>query len=393
MNDLPTPSPHGYQLPQVEELPLAPTPLPQVQKGGEEAIRLERYTTLLLVPVFALWNFWVRPIRAEPLALFRILVGVMLLASELSCLAPNLPRYLGEDGLCPGQSLDPWLKRSNRFTLLRAPVNLPLVQQQFPDALAAWSRAIDNPRVIYALFAIWMVSIALMTVGLFTRLSTLVAWMLCVSFQVRLTWLTNGGDCMFRSALFYLLLSPAGAAWSLDALWRRRPGPVHIAPWSVRLMQIQLCCVYLFTGLIKVTSGWDTDLLEKQGLWAAVQHQDWLNGEAVYWVLNDIQLARWPYCQVPVPLLVCRLLSWGTLLFEIGFPLFILFAWLRPWTLLAGLLLHLGILIHTEVGWFTPAILCWYALFLSGPLLARLTGRVAETSLLAVDAGKDKMVE
>ena len=39
---------------------------------------------------------------------------------------------------------------------------------------------------------------------------------------------------------------------------------------------------------------------------------------------------------------------------------------LRPWALLAGLAFHLGILIHTEVGWFSPATVAWYALFLSG---------------------------
>ena len=39
---------------------------------------------------------------------------------------------------------------------------------------------------------------------------------------------------------------------------------------------------------------------------------------------------------------------------------------LRPWALLAGLAFHLGILIHTEVGWFSPATAAWYALFLSG---------------------------
>jgi hypothetical protein len=39
---------------------------------------------------------------------------------------------------------------------------------------------------------------------------------------------------------------------------------------------------------------------------------------------------------------------------------------LRPWALLAGIALHLGILVHTEVGWFSPATVAWYALFLSG---------------------------
>ena len=62
---------------------------------------------------------------------------------------------------------------------------------------------------------------------------------------------------------------------------------------------------------------------------------------------------------------LCRLGSWATLVFEIGFPLAMLFRWLRtPW-LLAGVGLHLGILVTIDVGWFSQATLCWYAVFLS----------------------------
>ena len=60
---------------------------------------------------------------------------------------------------------------------------------------------------------------------------------------------------------------------------------------------------------------------------------DWLRGEAVYWVLNDAAVARWPYCRFPVPLRLCRLASWGSLFFEIGFPFFVLFRRLRRWLL------------------------------------------------------------
>ena len=41
-------------------------------------------------------------------------------------------------------------------------------------------------------------------------------------------------------------------------------------------------------------------------------------------MLNDIELNRVPYAWVAVPLWLCRMLSWGTLVFEIGFPFLVL---------------------------------------------------------------------
>lgn len=344
-----------------------------------------RRRSLLRAPV----DFWVKPIRAEPLALFRILLGTTVLLSSLFSLLPRLDLYLGKDGICPPEPLDPWLKKTGRFSLLRGPVSLPLLGHWLPekwaeavpwldgwvseDAAERWRDWGAEPAAGYAAFGAWMLSLVTLTLGWRTRLSSVVAWALATSIECRLAWLSNGGDSLLRAGLFYLMLSPAGAAWSLDALRRQRKaarrgeapaGPVLIPPWSVRLMQIQFALVYFFTGLVKLSGPYFDD----DGNFT----QDWLNGEAVYWVINDIAVARWPYAWLPVPLAVCRLLSWATLSFEIGFPLFVLFRRLRPWLLLAGVAFHLGIWVHTEVGWFSPVSLCWYALFLSGERVERV---------------------
>jgi HTTM domain len=311
----------------------------------------------------SLYEFWTRPIRAEPLALFRILIGVILLLSLLASLGPRLPLDLGPDGLCPGRATDDWVKRSGRFCLLRGPVNLPFLEELVPaQSVQEWREWCDAPAHAAWFFAVLVAAVACMTLGIGTRLSTGVAWALFISFNQRLPWVLNGGDSMMRCALFYLMFAPAGAVWSLDSVLRRRgsqgPAPVvTIPPWPVRLMQIQLAVVYLFTGVSKLSDGW--------------LGNDWINGEAVYWVLNDLSLTRWPYYWLPVPMIVCRLLSWGTLAFELGFAFVMAMpprryiAYLRSFMLLAGVALHLGILVHTEVGWFSPATLCWYVLFLS----------------------------
>jgi hypothetical protein len=321
-----------------------------------------------------LYEFWAVPLRAEPLALFRILIGATVLLSLLTSLGPRLTIDLGPNGLYPGQAVDDAARGSGRLCLLRGPANLPLVEDYLPEnCVIAWRNWCDDPEHALRLFTLLVIAVACLTVGLFTRTAAVVAWVLFVSFNHRLYYLMNGGDSIMRCALFYLLFARSGAVWSIDALLHERPaGPVLVPAWPVRLMQIQLLLMYFFTGLSKLGG-------------------DWLDGEAVYWVFNDLALARWPYHALPIPLFVCRLLSWGTLIFEIGFPFFILAARprrfvletrgrtgaggfrlaftlpaLRPWALLAGLAFHLGILIHTEVGWFSPATAAWYALFLSG---------------------------
>jgi hypothetical protein len=329
------------------------------------------------------YDFWARPLRAEPLALFRILIGATILASLLTSLGPRLSRDLGPDGLYPGQAADDWLRRGGVFCLLRGPANLPLLDELLPaEAAAAWRDWCDEPAHAVWMFGVLVAAAACLTLGLCTRTATVVAWALFVSFNQRLLYLLNGGDSMMRCALFYLMFAPSGAVWSLDRLLRDRSRtpepassaaqgtkgsePVLIPAWPVRLMQIQLALVYFFTGVAKL--GWD-----------------WIDGEAVYWVLNDFTLTRWPYHCLPVPIFVCQMLSWMTLIFEIGFSFFVAVAAphrlvvhvrrfrlavtvpaLRPWVLLVGLALHLGVLIHTEVGWFSPATVAWYALFLSG---------------------------
>jgi hypothetical protein len=384
-------------------------------------------------PFVALWRFWVRPMRAEPLAAFRITLGATILLSAAFSILGSFDLYLGENGLCPPDGLKPWLQRTNRFCLLVGPVGLPpkdlmnigplqrlrtwipyeeevskdarpadKPEEASPEgkrlaetmgvAVESWGRSAARefeawgrrPSSALLLVWIWLFVTATMTVGLFTRTSTVLCWALAVTFHHRLTWLNNGGDALFRVGLFYLMLAPAGAAWSLDALWRRaaqrrrairrgQPPPEEppplIAPWTVRLLQIQLCIVYIFTGLVKFVV--DVDSPDWHG-------NDWITGRAVYWVLNDLTLNRLPYfLYAPaIPLFLCKQLTWATLLFELYFSFFVCLRRLRPLLLLGGVLFHLGILIHTEVGFFSQVTLAFYPLFLSGPLLARWARRL-----------------
>ena len=55
--------------------------------------------------------------------------------------------------------------------------------------------------------------------------------------------------------------------------------------------------------------------------------------------------------------------TWSTLAFEIGFPVWMLIRRVRPWVLVFGVGLHLGIWALMEISWFSPAMLALYIVF------------------------------
>ncbi len=203
-------------------------------------------------PLLTFYRFWTRPIRAEGLALFRILLGSVMLLSMSTSLIGNFNLYLGPDGLCPPDSLESWLKRTNRWSLAVGLMSLPpkdavqspagrLVAGWLPGSLAAhweqlgqhWQEWARQPSSTWFLLWLWFAVCSMMTLGLFTRLATIATWILSVSFDHRLTWLTNGGDTLRagrpvlpdvrpgRSGLVARPLVAAGARKALVRTYRR----------------------------------------------------------------------------------------------------------------------------------------------------------------------------
>ncbi len=126
-----------------------------------------------------------------------------------------------------------------------------LAQTWFPPALESflWSH-------YEALVAGGVIAGTLLTIGLLTRLSTVVTLIFFLATQ----------DLWFRVSLFHndwlyypvplllLCFAPAGDAWSVDALLRRRPldrAPHHYR-WPLELCIAWLGFVYIAAGLAKV---------------------------------------------------------------------------------------------------------------------------------------------
>ncbi len=110
--------------------------------------------------------------------------------------------------------------------------------------------------------------------GWYTRLATIVLWVLVVSIEWRNPLVMGAGEILLRLLLFWAMFLPLDAWWSLDA--RRRDGP---AP-AVRLLSVptaalflQIAFVYWFAVILKSGPEWRFD------------------GTAIYYALGVDQLA------------------------------------------------------------------------------------------------------
>ncbi|PRQ08242.1 HTTM domain-containing protein [Enhygromyxa salina] len=143
----------------------------------------------------------------------------------------------------------------------------------------------SDPPFVYALFGLLFVFGTMMTIGLYTRVSTILSWLLMLQLYNYNPIYYTGGDTVMRVMMFLAMFIDWGQAYSVDA-WRARrrailagaeqiPAPKRIAVWPIRLMMIQLACIYSATGLLK--SG-----------------KTWANGTALYYALNLDHFYRVP---------------------------------------------------------------------------------------------------
>ena len=203
----------------------------------------------------------------------------------------------------------------------------------------------SSPTVLQAVYVIWLLAVILLLVGFCTKTSAVIAWVLSTSFANLNPNIDNAGDTVRGIILFYLMLCPCSAVWSIDSLlarWRGRTGPVFVSPWALRLLFVQMTLIYFMNGIYKLAG------------------PEWREGTSLYYVLSDLTLARFSYAQIDLPLWLIRFLSWSVLIWEVGFPLWVALPWTRTAALLMGVAFHLGIMLTMELGGFGPYMLTLY---------------------------------
>lgn len=289
------------------------------------------------------WDrFLFRPVSPVPIALYRILFGVLVLLNGLFLL-PDATAFFGDHGVLPlAEALR--ITGGGRINVL------------------AWLP--PGPFWLYAFFAVYLLASVCLTVGFFTRLSAAVAFVCLVSLHHRNMMVLNSADTFLRLASFYLVFSAAGRALSADRWLRIRRGveppgaPAPAAPWAQRLIQVQLAVAYL------ATVRWKLD------------GHTWVDGTAVYYATRLQEFGRFPVPYLFDHLWTVKLMTWGTLLVEFALGALVWFRDLRYPVLLAGLGLHLGLEYSMTIQLFQWVMISAYVLFVDPRDLRWLRGRL-----------------
>ncbi len=294
------------------------------------------------------WDrFWFRPARAETLCLLRVLCGWMLLYTH-AVWTLGLEDFFGPRAWLTAQAL------------AQSPESHPLAW--------SWFWWIESSKVLWTVHLAALVVLGLFMLGVWTRITSVLAFLITVAYCHRAPAATFGLDQMNAMLAMYLMLSPCGQRYSLDAWLARRRGtslreqqtPSIWANVILRLIQVHMCVIYFFAGVGKL------------------QGATWWDGSAMWWAVASYEyqsldltwLAAWP----GVLALATHLTVW----WEVFYPVLVWPRLLRPLVLGMAVVVHTGIALALGMITFGAAMLLGNLAFVSSQTVDRLiTGTLA----------------
>lgn len=264
---------------------------------------------------WAAWNmFWFTPADPLPLAIVRIGTGLLLAWASLVWLL-DANAFFGPAGWLPAHEV--WRMNDQPWQW-------------------SWYFVATSTTALWTLGVLTVVAAVMLTVGLATRLSAIVAFAGLVSAANRAPLNVFGLDDTLGMLLISLVVGPAADALSVDG-WlqrrltapRRRPGQGGAASITaniaLRLLQCHLCVVYFFSGTGKLlgASWW-----EGVALWGAAANEQYRTLDLT-WMADH--------------LLLLNAITLSTLFWEVGYAALVWPRLTRPWAIAMAVAVHLGI--------------------------------------------------
>jgi hypothetical protein len=292
------------------------------------------------------WNrFWFVPETPESLALIRICAGLMILYTH-AVWSLDLDGFFGPES-----------RISTEFA------------SSFHESVFAWSfwPWLTSSAARWAVHLAGLVVVGLMTVGLWTRVTSILTFLLTVAYVHALPGTLFGLDQINVMLAMYLMVGDCGGAYSMDHWLAHRREAARAIPLeacvstriAIRLIQLHMCVIYLFAGLGKLQgmSWWDG-----QAIWLAVANYE-------YQSIDVTWLAGWP--------LLVNALTHLTVAFELSYSALIWPRLTRPLVLALAVPLHLGIAACLGMMTFGLIMLVGNLAFVSPWLVRQLVGSLA----------------
>jgi hypothetical protein len=224
--------------------------------------------------------------------------------------------------------------------------------------------------VAYGVMIVYGISLLTSMLGLFTRGSLMIAFLCMASLHQRNIWLLSSSEMLMRAITILLICSPCGHSFSVDSLLGRyfenfrqkRTWPV----WALRLIQIQISVVYLWT------------------CWHKIKGETWLDGTAVYYATRIEGLTNFPVPFLFDSPLFLKLATWSALLVEFSIGAFIWVKPLRKPIIILGVLFHLGIEYTMSIPFFELTMIVLLINFFTPEELKSFVLRLKEIFITAI---------
>ena len=190
---------------------------------------------------------------------------------------------------------------------------------------------------LFILRWIYLGCILLLGVGLLTRATAFLTWFLHLALAQSSHYMSYGVDYIHTILLFYCMIFPVGARYSVDALvfGKRQP---NITPF-LRLMQLHLCLIYLVGGIGKVVG---PNWWNGESIWKSM-HRPFTTSTQLTW-MADVPL-------VPIVLGV------GIIALELLYPATIWWKRTRSIWLWSIVAMHLGIALFLGLPLFSATMI------------------------------------
>jgi hypothetical protein len=242
----------------------------------------------------------------------------------------------------------------------RLPVEFTLA---YHDSPYAWSHLyyLESPTALWAVHLSTLAILLLFTIGCFTRITSILAFLITVSYSHRAAGALFGLDQVNALLALYLAVGPSGAAYSFDCWLRRRRMPNRVQPANLvmanvsqRLIQVHMCVVYFFAGFGKLQgpTWWSGT-----ALWGAFANYE-------YQTLDATWLASYP--------LIVNFMTQLILVWEVSYCVLVWPRLTRPLVLALAIPLHLGIAVGMGMMTFGLAMLMGNLAFVSPSLIRSL---------------------
>lgn len=229
-----------------------------------------------------------------------------------------------------------------------------------------------NPsyEVIYGVMIIYGLSLLASLFGLFTRSSLIIALICMTSLHQRNIWLLSSSEVLMRLVMILLICSPCGHSLSLDSLLGRyfpsfrqkRNWPL----WSVRILQIQISVVYLWT------------------VWHKLKGETWLDGTAVYYATRLESMTNFTVPFLMDSAIFLKLATWATLAIEFAMGALVWFKKLRKPVIILGILFHLGIEYTMSIPFFELSMILLLTNFISPEEVKAYVGKLKESFIVNI---------